>query len=175
MAQFQTYTAATNINRKNKLLWREDDLINVHTYTPFFLTLLTGPRLCASRRPMRRLLRGAYEFCRWISMPDGRYRLEWREVINLWTAWRHYVSRRSLRFMWGSLICQLLSAPSVNSQQCGTTWFPIIQSSVYFCVTPTWNTDLLESVSENVDVNFAMKVPSKQFIIWWINLEQRDS
>jgi hypothetical protein len=35
--------------------------------TESFLTLLTG-----SRRPVRRLLRGAYEFCWWISMPHGR-------------------------------------------------------------------------------------------------------
>jgi hypothetical protein len=25
---------------------------------------------------------GAYKFCRWISMPDGRYNVEWRDVIN---------------------------------------------------------------------------------------------
>jgi hypothetical protein len=40
-----------------------------------------------------------------------------------------------------------------------------------------WNTDLLESVSENFYVNFMMKefLADKQFIIWWINLEQWDS
>jgi hypothetical protein len=38
----------------------------------FFLPLSTSSRLCASRRPVRRLLRGAYEFCRWISLPNGR-------------------------------------------------------------------------------------------------------
>jgi hypothetical protein len=36
--------------------------------------------LCASRRPVRRLPRGAYEFCRWISMPDDRQRSEWSSV-----------------------------------------------------------------------------------------------
>jgi hypothetical protein len=37
--------------------------------------------------------------------------------------------------------------------------------------------DLLESVGENFDVNFVMKEfpADKQFVIWWINLEQRDS
>jgi hypothetical protein len=30
------------------------------------------PRFCASRRPVRRRLRLAYEFCRRISTPDGR-------------------------------------------------------------------------------------------------------
>jgi hypothetical protein len=41
-------------------------------------------------------------------------------------------------------------------------------------MTSTWNTDLLESVGENVDVNFVMKEfpGDKQFIIWWISLEQ---
>jgi hypothetical protein len=42
---------------------------------------------------------------------------------------------------------------------------------------PTRNTDLLESVGENFDVNFVMKEfpADKQFIIRWINLEQQDS
>jgi hypothetical protein len=60
---------------------------------------LTGSRFCASRWPVRCLPRGAYEFCRWISMPDGRWYLQWREVINLSTAWRHYVSRRAVLYM----------------------------------------------------------------------------
>jgi hypothetical protein len=30
------------------------------------------PWLCASRRPVHRRLRGVYEFCLWISMPDCR-------------------------------------------------------------------------------------------------------
>jgi hypothetical protein len=40
-----------------------------------------------------------------------------------------------------------------------------------------WNMDLLESVGKNFDVNIMMKeLPTdKQFIIWWINLDQRDS
>jgi hypothetical protein len=39
-----------------------------------------------------------------------------------------------------------------------------------------WNTNLLESVGESFDVDFAMKEfpADKQFIIWWINLEQPD-
>jgi hypothetical protein len=32
----------------------------------FFLTLLTGSLLCASRRPVHGRLRGAYEFCQWM-------------------------------------------------------------------------------------------------------------
>jgi hypothetical protein len=40
-----------------------------------------------------------------------------------------------------------------------------------------WNMDLLESVGENFNKNFMpKKLPAqKQFTIWWINLEQRDS
>jgi hypothetical protein len=36
---------------------------------------------------------------------------------------------------------------------------------------------LLESIGENFDVNFVMEEFSadKQFTIWWINLDQRDS
>jgi hypothetical protein len=36
-----------------------------------------------------------------------------------------------------------------------------------------WNTDLLESVSENFDINFVMKefTAGKQSIIWWINVD----
>jgi hypothetical protein len=36
-----------------------------------------GSQLCASWRSVSRLLLGAYEFCRWISMPDGRWHSEW--------------------------------------------------------------------------------------------------
>jgi hypothetical protein len=41
---------------------------------------------------------------------------------------------------------------------------------------PMWNTDLLESVGKNYDVNFVMKEfpAEKQFTTWWINIE-RDS
>jgi hypothetical protein len=44
-------------------------------------------------------------------------------------------------------------------------------------MTAMGNTDLLESVGENFDVNFVMKEFSeaKQFTIWRINLEKRDS
>jgi hypothetical protein len=37
--------------------------------------------------------------------------------------------------------------------------------------------DLLESVGENIDVYFVMKEfpADKQFTVWWINLDQRDS
>jgi hypothetical protein len=41
----------------------------------------TVPRLWASWRSVLHLLRGTYEFCWWISMHDGRWRSEWREVI----------------------------------------------------------------------------------------------
>jgi hypothetical protein len=48
---------------------------------------------------------------------------------------------------------------------------------MYFCMTPMWNTDLLESVGENFDVSLVMKEFSgvKQFTIWWVTLEQQDS
>jgi hypothetical protein len=49
---------------------------SLRQYTWRILVCGPGPRLCASRRPVRRLLRAAYEFCRWISMPDGRWRAE---------------------------------------------------------------------------------------------------
>jgi hypothetical protein len=44
-------------------------------------------------------------------------------------------------------------------------------------MTPMWNTDLLESVSENLDVIFVIKEfpADKQFVIWWLNLEQWES
>jgi hypothetical protein len=47
---------------------------------------------------------------------------------------------------------------------------------MYFCMTPIWSMDLLESVGENFDINFMMKeLPAdKQFTICWINLEQWD-
>jgi hypothetical protein len=46
-----------------------------------------------------------------------------------------------------------------------------------FLYTPIWNADLLESVGENFDLCFVMEEfpADKQFTIWWINLEQRDS
>jgi hypothetical protein len=50
------------------------------------------------------------------------------------------------------------------SEQHGTSWCGILQSNIYFCTSPMRNTDLLESVGENVDVNFAMKFPSRQTI-----------
>jgi hypothetical protein len=50
------------------------------------------------------------------------------------------------------------------SEQYGTSWCGTLQSNVHFCITSMWNTDLLESVCENVDVNFAMRVPSRQTI-----------
>jgi hypothetical protein len=40
-------------------------------------------------------------------------------------------------------------------------------------MTPMWNTDLLESVGKNFDVNFVMKEFPAQF--GEQNLEQRDS
>jgi hypothetical protein len=40
-----------------------------------------------------------------------------------------------------------------------------------------WNMGLLESVSENLNINFVKKEfpAGKQFTIWWINLDQQDS
>jgi hypothetical protein len=37
-----------------------------------FLLYRQVPGPCTSRRPVHRRLRGAYEFCRWVSMTDGR-------------------------------------------------------------------------------------------------------
>jgi hypothetical protein len=52
---------------------------------------------------------------------------------------------------------QLSAALAVCSQlQLVTNVFRLC-SNVYFCMTPTRNTDLLESVGENFDVNFVMK------------------
>jgi hypothetical protein len=84
----------------NKHLYTEIQTFS-HKYTESisFLTLLTDSRLC---RPERRLMRGAHEFYQWVSIPDGRFRLQWKELSNLWTAWRHYVSRRAMRLMRGS-------------------------------------------------------------------------
>jgi hypothetical protein len=41
-------------------------------YGEDFLLCWPLPRLRATRRPVPCLPRGAYEFCRWISMPQGR-------------------------------------------------------------------------------------------------------
>jgi hypothetical protein len=147
-----------------------------------FLSLLTASRLCASRRQVHRRLPGAYEFCRWISVPDGRKHLELREVIN-------FVDRlmvlcftaSSAVHAWEFMICQQCAAvissfsplfSVTTSKQSVPSWHGTLQSNVYFCMTPTWNTDLLQ----NVYVNFVMKEfpADKQFTIWWINLEQRD-
>jgi hypothetical protein len=49
-----------------------------------------------------------------------------------------------------------LFAATVGAQ-CGTSWCGILQSNVHFCVTPKCNTDLLESVGENFDLNSVMK------------------
>jgi hypothetical protein len=47
---------------------KQDNLYNTGRFLPF----LAGSRLYASRRPVHRWLRGAYEFCQWINMPVGR-------------------------------------------------------------------------------------------------------
>jgi hypothetical protein len=59
------------------------------------------------------------------------------------------------------------------SEQCVTSWCGVLQN-MYFFMTPTWNTDLLESVGENFVVNFLKKEfpADKQFTIRWINLDQ---
>jgi hypothetical protein len=75
--------------------------------------------------------------------------------------------RRSL-FM----ICQQWVAVTIShlfsvtvSEQCGTSWCGILQSNVCFCTTPMCNTDLLETVGKNFNINFMMKkVPSRQTI-----------
>jgi hypothetical protein len=40
-----------------------------------------------------------------------------------------------------------------------------------------WDMDLLESVGENFDIDFMTKEfpEDKEFTIWWINLDQRNS
>jgi hypothetical protein len=64
-------------------------------------------------------------------------------------------SRQQLSAPW--VICSQLTV----GQQSGTTWFALLQSSVYFCMRPVWNTDLPESVSENFNANFMMKQAKK--------------
>jgi hypothetical protein len=70
-----------------------------------------------------------------------------KEVNNLWTSWWHYVLRRAVRFMRGSLfmICQQYAAVTsfishlfsvTVSEQCHTSWCDILVSNVYFCTTP---------------------------------------
>jgi hypothetical protein len=56
-------------------------------------------------------------------------------------------------------------------------WKSLLWSNMYFYITPMRNTDLLESVDENFDVNLLIKrfPADKQFTIWWLNLEKRDS
>jgi hypothetical protein len=63
---------------------RRDWLPLIHiNYTGGFLSLLTGSRLCASRRPVHRRLRDAYEFYCWINMPVGRQRSERSSYIHI--------------------------------------------------------------------------------------------
>jgi hypothetical protein len=59
------------------------------------------------------------------------------------------------------------------SEHYGPSWCGVLQSKVYFCMTPTWNTDLLKSVGGNFDISFVMKEfpADKRFTIWWINLD----
>jgi uncharacterized protein YijF (DUF1287 family) len=106
-----------------------------------------------------------------MSMPDCRYHLEWREVINMRAVGRHYVSQRAVWFMRGSLWFvssrQQLSAPLAICSQ-----LQLVSSAVCFRATSMWNTDLLETVGENFEINFVMKEFSA---VWWINLEQRDT
>jgi hypothetical protein len=45
----------------------------------------------------------------------------------------------------------------VNRLAAVTAWCGILQSNVYFCMTHMWSTDLLESVGENIDLNFVKK------------------
>jgi hypothetical protein len=81
-------------------------------------------------------------------------------------------------FMHGSLLWflssrQQLSAPWAICSKLTVSSLAHGRATVYFCMTPMWNTNLLESVGENFDVNFVMKEfpADKQFIIWQINLE----
>jgi hypothetical protein len=152
-----------------------------YNYREFFLTLLIS-----SRRLVHHQLRSAHEFCQRIGMPDGRSRLEWWEVINLWTAWRHYVSGRAVPFMRGSL-CFVSSRQQLSSPLAICSRLQLVSSVVvlvrytlvtlHLCMTPMWNTDLTETVGENFVVNFVMKefAADKQFTILWINLDRRDS
>jgi hypothetical protein len=70
-----------------------------------FFPLLSGSRLCASRRPVHHRLRGEAH----MNFADESVCLMSHNVCNygklliLWTAWRHYVSRRAVRFMRGNL------------------------------------------------------------------------
>jgi hypothetical protein len=110
-------------------------------------------------------------------MPDdGQWHLEWREVINLWTAWWHYVSWQAVQFMCGSLfmICQMLiSSISHLFSVMVSEQYGILQNSEFLydtyvkygpprkCQQKCWH-------------KFYDGVPSKQFTVWWIHLEQRD-
>jgi hypothetical protein len=73
---------------------------HTHTHTERekgFLLCWMVPQLCTSWQSVQRLLWGAYEFCQWISMPNGQWRLEWRAT------WWHYVSQQAVMFMHVSL------------------------------------------------------------------------
>jgi hypothetical protein len=75
-----------------------------------FLTLLTGSRLCASRRPVRLRLRGAYKF---IDESACLRADVWNEgkLLTLWVASRHYISRRGAVHAWEFIYdFQLLAA-----------------------------------------------------------------
>jgi hypothetical protein len=92
-----------------------------------FVTLLTGSRLHGDR-----CTAGWEEHTNFADESAWLITLEWREVINLWTAWRHYVSRRIVRFMRGSLWFvssrQQLSAPSAISFQLQlAVWYVMVR------------------------------------------------
>jgi hypothetical protein len=64
-----------------------------------------------------------------------------------------------------SSISRLFSA--AITEQCVPSWCGILRSNVYFCMTPTLNTDLVGSGGEYFDVNFVLKkfLADKQFTI----------
>jgi hypothetical protein len=114
--------------------------------------------------------------------------------ILAWLFFRHWRWRRHdppnhlLTFKGQDVISQktelFITEPSSNnrlfpvkiSEECVLSWCGTFQSSVLFCRTPAWNTDLIEKYRRLRLKFHDKKVPSnKQFTIWWINWSKRDS
>jgi hypothetical protein len=98
-------------------------------YTEKFLPMLT------SGRPAARSIR---------ILPTNQYVMAdniWNEAksLILWTAWRHYVSRPSVRFMLGTLfmICRLCAAviSSINRSQLQLVSGVLRHGTIYFRAT----------------------------------------
>jgi hypothetical protein len=96
---FQFYVMEKGGNRWNVIGGQNLMEAYIVIYTCMYSEVLNSPdKFTALHFTAAGVLRGAYEFYRWIS-----WCLKWSGVINLWTAWRYYITWQVMRFMHGSL------------------------------------------------------------------------